>query len=91
LREWARRTNQPGGNITGFGWLEPSIVQKLLQLLLEIAPGLRLAAIMFNPETNLSAPLYLPTLETAARSLKVVPNIAHVRSDVEIETAIIAL
>jgi len=33
---------------------------------------------------------YMPSLETAARSLKVEP-IAHIRSDAEIETAIIAL
>ena len=33
----------------------------------------------------------MPSLETAARSLKVVPTIAPVHSDVEIETAIIAL
>ena len=32
----------------------------------------------------------MPSLETAARSLKVEP-IAHIRSDAEIETAIIAL
>ena len=44
----------------------------------------------FNPDT-ISASLYLPSLETAARSLKVVPSIAQVRSDVEIDTAIIAL
>ena len=33
----------------------------------------------------------MPSLETAARSLKVAPIIAPVRSDVEIETAIMAL
>ena len=45
---------------------------------------------MFNPDT---APVstYMPSFETAARSLKVVTIIAAVHSDVEIETAIIAL
>ena len=33
----------------------------------------------------------MPSLETAARSLKITPIIAPVHSDVEIETAIIAL
>jgi putative ABC transport system substrate-binding protein len=33
----------------------------------------------------------MPSLETAARSLKVEPIIAHIHSDAEIETAIIAL
>jgi putative ABC transport system substrate-binding protein len=45
---------------------------------------------MFNPDTA-PASAYMPSLETAARSLKVVPIIAHIHSDVEIETAITAL
>ena len=43
---------------------------------------------MFNPD-NPGASL-VPSLETAARSLKVVPFIAPVHSDGEIETAIVA-
>jgi putative ABC transport system substrate-binding protein len=82
--------NRPGGNITGFGYLEPSMVGKLLELLSEIAPGLKRAAIMFNPDTA-PVSVYMPTFETAARSLKVVPIKAPVHSEVEIETAIIAL
>jgi putative ABC transport system substrate-binding protein len=45
---------------------------------------------MFNPDTP-PASAYRASLETAARSLKVVPMITPVHSDVEIETAIIAL
>jgi putative ABC transport system substrate-binding protein len=63
---------------------------KWLELLSEIAPGLKRAAIMFDPDTP-TASTYMPSLETAARSLKVVPIIAPVHSDAEIETAIIAL
>ena len=44
--------NQPGGNITGFGLYETSMGGKWLELLSEIAPGLKRAAIMFNPEIN---------------------------------------
>jgi putative ABC transport system substrate-binding protein len=84
------RLNQPGGNTTGFGILEPALAGKWLELLSEIAPGLKRAAIMFNPDTT-PVSVYIPSLEMAARSLKVVPIIAPVRSDVEIETAIIAL
>jgi putative ABC transport system substrate-binding protein len=82
--------NQPGGNITGFGYLEASMGGKWLELLSEIAPGLKRAAIMFNPDTA-PASAYMPSFETAARSLKVAPIIAPVHGDVEIETAIIAL
>jgi putative ABC transport system substrate-binding protein len=84
------RLNQPGGNVTGFAQYETSLGGKWLELLSEIAPGLKRAAIMFNPDT-VPASVYMPSLETAAAALKVVPTTALVHSDVEIETAIIAL
>ena len=45
---------------------------------------------MFNPDTA-TASAYMPSVETAARSLKVAPIIAPVHDDAEIEAAIIAL
>jgi putative ABC transport system substrate-binding protein len=84
------RLNRPSGNITRFATLEASMGGKWLELLSEIAPGLKRTAIMFNPDTSLAL-LYLPSLETAARSLKVEPITAPVHSNAEIETAIIAL
>ena len=48
--------NRPGGNITGFANYEASLGGKWLELLSEIAPGLRRAAVMFNPDTTLSRP-----------------------------------
>src|SRR5262249_348954 len=69
---------------------EASLGGKWLELLSELARGLKRAAIMFNPDTG-TASLYMPALETAAQSLKVVPIAVPVHSDVEIETAIIAL
>src|SRR6516162_4377329 len=45
---------------------------------------------MFNPDVP-GPSVYMPSLETAARSLKVVLIPAPVHSDAEIETAIIAL
>jgi putative ABC transport system substrate-binding protein len=84
------RLNRPGGNITGFALFEPTLGGKWLELLSEIAPGLKRAAIMFNPDTALAS-ASVPSLETAARSLKIEPIITSVHSDVEIETAIIGL
>jgi putative ABC transport system substrate-binding protein len=69
---------------------EATLGGKWLELLSEIAPGLKRAAIMFNPDLP-PASAYMPSLETAARSLKVGPIIAPVRGDAEIETAIVAL
>jgi putative ABC transport system substrate-binding protein len=84
------RLDRPGGNITGFASLEATLGGKWLELLSEIAPGLKRAAIMFNPDLP-PASAYMPSLETAAAALKVVPIPAPVHSDVEIETAITAL
>jgi putative tryptophan/tyrosine transport system substrate-binding protein len=84
------RIDRPGGNITGFVNYEPAMRGKWLELLSEIAPGVKRAAIMFNPDTT-PASAYMPSLVTAARSLKIAPIIAPVHDDVEIETAIIAV
>jgi putative ABC transport system substrate-binding protein len=82
------RLNQPRGNVTGFGGSEASLGSKWLELLTEIAPGLKRATILVNSDT---APVSMPSLEMAARSLKVVPIMAPVHSDIEIETAITAV
>jgi len=82
--------NQPGGNITGFANYEATLSSKYLELLSEIAPGLMRAAVMFNPDFPAPS-TYMPSVETAARSLKVELIPASVHSDVEIEAAIIAL
>jgi putative ABC transport system substrate-binding protein len=84
------RPDRPSGNITGFASYEATLAGKWLELLSEIAPGLKRAAIMFNPDT-FAASAYMPSFEMAARSLKVDRIIKPVQSDVEIETAIIAV
>src|SRR5262245_30738375 len=84
------RLDRPSGNITGFANVEHTLGGKWLELLSEIAPGLKRAAIMFNPDTA-PASAYMPSLETAARSLRIVSINAPIRSDGEIEAAISAL
>jgi putative ABC transport system substrate-binding protein len=84
------RLNRPSENVTGFANYEASLGGKWLELLSEIAPGLKRAAIMFNPDDG-PVSILMPSLETAARSLKVASKIAPVHSDVEIEAAIMAL
>jgi putative ABC transport system substrate-binding protein len=84
------RLERPSGNITGFVDLEVTLGGKWLELLSEIAPGLKRAAIMFHPDLAPISAL-MPSIEMAARSLKVDLIIAPVHSDAEVETAIIAL
>jgi putative ABC transport system substrate-binding protein len=83
------RLDRPSGNVTGFGASEAT-GGKELELLSEIAPGLKRVAIIFNPDFP-GPSADMPSLEAAARSLKVVLIMAPVRSNAEIETAIIAL
>jgi putative ABC transport system substrate-binding protein len=84
------RLNPPGGNTTGFALYEAPLGGKWLELLSEIAPGLKRAAMMFNPDINPVSAYFMPSFETTARSLKVEAITAPVHDDVEIETAIIA-
>ncbi len=76
---------RPGGNITGFINIEASLVEKSVEALKEIAPGVTRAAIMFNPITAPYAEYYLRPFEAAARSLGVESVTAPVRNDADIE------
>ena len=84
--------SRPGGNITGFLSQEASLTGKWLELLTEIAPGVKRVAAIFNPDTASGGGSYFqPPFEAAARSLKVEFIVAPVRSDVEIEMVITSL
>jgi putative ABC transport system substrate-binding protein len=85
------RRDRPSGNATGFAGFEATLPGKWLELLSEIAPGLKRAAVMFNPDINPVSDYFMPSFDTAARSLKVEAITAPVHDEVEIETAIIAL
>jgi putative ABC transport system substrate-binding protein len=83
---------RPRGNITGLALIEASMAGKYLELLTGIAPSVKRAAIMFNPDTiSGGGSYYLPIFEATARSLKVAPIAAPVHSDAEIETVITSL
>jgi putative tryptophan/tyrosine transport system substrate-binding protein len=72
---------------SGFINIERKIGGKWLQLLKEIAPGIKRVALMYSPETATGA-YYMPSLEVAAQSLDVTPIAAPVRTDHDIEAAI---
>ena len=83
---------RPGGNLTGFINMEAGMGGKWLELLTELAPNVKRAAIMFNPETAPGGGTYFfPPFEVAARSFKIAPITATVHSEIEIEAAIAAL
>ena len=77
---------QPGGNITGFINFEDSMGGKWLDLLKQIAPTVKSAGIMFNPDTAPGGGKYfLKSFEAAGAALGMKTAITSVRSPSEIE------
>jgi putative ABC transport system substrate-binding protein len=77
----------PGGNITGFTHFEHAIGGKWLQLLKEMAPRVKKAAVLWNPK-NVSVNGFVPKIREAARSRVVETIEVHVQNADEIESAI---
>jgi putative ABC transport system substrate-binding protein len=83
--------SHPSGNLTGFTVFEASITSKSLELLREIAPGIKCIAMMFNPDTAPFVNSLMPVFETAAKSFNIAPIAEPVHSDADIETVINSL
>src|SRR5262245_57873993 len=81
---------KPGGNITGFITMEPTMAGKWVELLKEIAPRVTHCALLFNPATAPYADYFVAPFNAAAASLEVKASIAKVRDAAELETAITA-
>ncbi|MFL5268685.1 MAG: ABC transporter substrate-binding protein, partial [Stellaceae bacterium] len=79
---------RPGGNVTGFTFLEYSVVAKALEMLKQIAPSISRVGIMFNPQTQPFYDRHFPTFTDDARKLSADVIRAAVGSDAEIEAAI---
>ena len=82
---------RPGGNLTGFINLEPTIGGKWLDLLKEIAPQVTRVAVMFNPQTAPYAEIYLRSMETAGTKFGVTPFASPVHREADIEAVIAGL
>jgi putative ABC transport system substrate-binding protein len=78
----------PGGNITGFSFLEYSVVGKSLEMLKQIAPKTVRVAVMFNPETYPYYEIHLKSFGTVAKQLSLDLLPAPARSATEIDDAI---
>jgi ABC-type uncharacterized transport system substrate-binding protein len=80
----------PGGNITGFTYLEPTTGGKWVGLLKEVAPHTAHVAVLFNPATAPPLKFYMPSIQAAASSLAVEAVTAPVHAKDEIEGVIAA-
>jgi putative ABC transport system substrate-binding protein len=82
----------PGGNVTGFTNVEPSMGGKWVELLKEIAPHTRRFGFIFNPQTApTDIELYLQSIRSAAISLGIGWIVAPVHSPADIEAALARL
>jgi len=81
---------RPGGNITGFTYLEPTTGGKWVELLKEIAPRTTHVALLSNPATAPPLEFYMPSIQAAASSFAVAATAAPVHARDEIEGVIAA-
>jgi putative tryptophan/tyrosine transport system substrate-binding protein len=67
---FAASFNHPGGNVTGFTTMQPSIGDKWPEILKEIAPSVRRIGVLFNPDTTPRRGMdFLVPISSAAREL----------------------
>jgi putative ABC transport system substrate-binding protein len=82
---------RPGGNMTGFTGLDPTMGAKWLELLHQIAPRVRRVAIMFNPRTAPGAVLFSRSAEAAAQGFAIEAIRAPVYEPADIEAVMAML
>jgi putative tryptophan/tyrosine transport system substrate-binding protein len=89
---FAESLARPGGNVTGFTNIVPSLAGKWLEVLKEIAPSVRRVGVLFNPET---APyvtrFYEPALKAAAANFAVGATSARVHTVADLEAAMLEI
>jgi len=81
----------PGGNITGFSFIEADMVGKWVNLLSDVKPNLSRVALMFNPDTVPYFDVYLRSFKASPQQTSVEVEAVHVRSVAEIELAVAKL
>jgi putative ABC transport system substrate-binding protein len=77
----------PGGNITGFSFMDFSTLSKTLQLLKQVTPGLNRVGFMFNPDSYPYYEVYLDSLRGQRHDVALDVTALRVHSDAEIEQA----
>jgi putative ABC transport system substrate-binding protein len=78
---------RPGGNITGFSYVDFPMIGKWLEILKETVPGVRRMTLMFNPETAPYYPVFLREFFAGGSPLAAEVSVSPVRNEAEIEAA----
>jgi putative ABC transport system substrate-binding protein len=82
---------RPGSNITGFTFIEFSMVGKWIEMLRDVSLNVSRVALMFNPETAPYYDVYLRALESTPQSIPVDVKATPVRDVGEVDDVIATL
>jgi putative ABC transport system substrate-binding protein len=83
---WVQSLARPGGNVTGFTFLELSMFGKILQTLKQIAPDTGRVAFIYNPD-NPNAVFFRRAFEDAAPPLAIEPLVVLIHGLADIDRA----
>src|SRR6267142_1431296 len=83
--------SHPGGNITGFTFIEFPLIGKWLEMLKAIAPDVRRMTLLFDPITAPFYPVFLREFGAVPPSIAVELSASAVHNEAEIEAVIVAL
>ncbi len=81
----------PGGNITGFSFIETDMVGKWVNLLGDVKPNLSRVALMFNPDSAPFFDIYFRSFKALPQQISVEVEAVHVRSVADVELAVAKL
>jgi len=81
----------PGGNFTGFTFVDPELVGKWMQLLHDMVPGLTQAGLIYNPQTVPAYTRFVEQIRAISQKGPVTLKDMPVTSTEEMEAAISAL
>jgi putative ABC transport system substrate-binding protein len=82
--------SRPGGNFTGFTFIDPELIGKWMGLLKDMVPDLTQAALLYNPSTVHAYTTFVPQVQAAHRPGDVELVAMPVRDSVEMEAAVSA-
>jgi putative ABC transport system substrate-binding protein len=78
---------RPGGNITGFTFIEPDLIGKWLTVLTDLSPAIKRSTLIHNPEVSTYFPAYLRSFAATQSSAAAKVSVIPVTSPDEIERA----
>jgi putative tryptophan/tyrosine transport system substrate-binding protein len=84
------RLGRPGGNITGFSFVDFPMLGKWMETLKEIAPSVKRITLVFNPQAAPYYPVFLRDFVEAAATLAAGLSATPVRDEADMEAAVSA-